>query len=137
MVETRDSCRRAARAAQSLNPSHSATVSGAKRGGERGIRTLGRVSPTHAFQACSLNHSDISPFEQTEESNAIGQVGEMGTGSSRPLLSGYFLLERDLAAAGLRVRPTVAIASSFSSSCSPDSLPSSASGLIMLAIWVS
>ena len=31
-------------------------------GGERGIRTLGRVSPTHAFQACSLNHSDISPF---------------------------------------------------------------------------
>ena len=33
-----------------------------KDGGERGIRTLGRVSPTHAFQACSLNHSDISPL---------------------------------------------------------------------------
>ena len=32
-----------------------------KIGGERGIRTLGRVSPTHAFQACSFNHSDISP----------------------------------------------------------------------------
>jgi hypothetical protein len=31
-------------------------------GGERGIRTLGRVSPTHAFQACSFNHSDISPL---------------------------------------------------------------------------
>jgi hypothetical protein len=31
-------------------------------GGERGIRTLGRVSPTHAFQACSFNHSDISPY---------------------------------------------------------------------------
>ncbi len=30
-------------------------------GGERGIRTLGRLSPTHTFQACSLNHSDISP----------------------------------------------------------------------------
>lgn len=30
-------------------------------GGERGIRTLGRVSPTHAFQACSFNRSDISP----------------------------------------------------------------------------
>src|SRR2546425_8127858 len=30
-------------------------------GGERGIRTHGRVSPTHAFQACSFNHSDISP----------------------------------------------------------------------------
>jgi hypothetical protein len=33
-----------------------------KVGGERGIRTLGRVSPTHAFQACSFNHSDISPY---------------------------------------------------------------------------
>ena len=33
-------------------------------GGERGIRTLGRVSPTHAFQACSFNHSDISPLEK-------------------------------------------------------------------------
>src|SRR5215471_4214231 len=34
----------------------------AKSGGESGIRTHGRVSPTHAFQACSLNHSDISPL---------------------------------------------------------------------------
>src|SRR5687767_1525709 len=32
-------------------------------GGESGIRTHGRVSPTHAFQACSFNHSDISPFD--------------------------------------------------------------------------
>jgi hypothetical protein len=32
-------------------------------GGEKGIRTLGTVSRTHAFQACSFNHSDISPFE--------------------------------------------------------------------------
>jgi integrase len=31
-------------------------------GGESGIRTHGRVSPTHAFQACSFNHSDISPY---------------------------------------------------------------------------
>ena len=39
-------------------------VSGASEfGGERGIRTLGRVSPTHAFQACSIDHSDISPFK--------------------------------------------------------------------------
>ena len=30
-------------------------------GGESGIRTHGRVSPTHAFQACSFNRSDISP----------------------------------------------------------------------------
>ncbi len=31
-------------------------------GGESGIRTHGRVAPTHAFQACSFNHSDISPW---------------------------------------------------------------------------
>ena len=30
-------------------------------GGEGGIRTPGKVAPTHAFQACSLNHSDTSP----------------------------------------------------------------------------
>ena len=30
-------------------------------GGEGGIRTHGRGKPTHAFQACSLNHSDTSP----------------------------------------------------------------------------
>ena len=35
----------------------------AESGGESGIRTHGRVSPTHAFQACSFNHSDISPFK--------------------------------------------------------------------------
>ena len=31
-------------------------------GGERGIRTLGTVARTHAFQACSFNRSDISPL---------------------------------------------------------------------------
>jgi hypothetical protein len=30
-------------------------------GGERGIRTLVRVSPKHAFQACAFSHSAISP----------------------------------------------------------------------------
>jgi len=33
-----------------------------KKNGERGIRTPGTVSRTHAFQACSLSHSDISPI---------------------------------------------------------------------------
>ena len=32
-----------------------------KTGGEGGIRTHGRVTPTHAFQACSFGHSDTSP----------------------------------------------------------------------------
>ena len=30
-------------------------------GGESGIRTHGTVARTHAFQACALNHSAISP----------------------------------------------------------------------------
>ena len=30
-------------------------------GGERGIRTLGSISTTHAFQACALSHSATSP----------------------------------------------------------------------------
>ena len=30
-------------------------------GGERGIRTPGGFYPTHAFQACALSHSAISP----------------------------------------------------------------------------
>jgi hypothetical protein len=30
-------------------------------GGEKEIRTLERVAPLHAFQACSFNHSDTSP----------------------------------------------------------------------------
>ena len=32
-------------------------------GGESGIRTHDRVSPIHAFQACALNHSAISPIK--------------------------------------------------------------------------
>ena len=31
--------------------------------GERGIRTLGTLASTHAFQACSFSHSDISPVQ--------------------------------------------------------------------------
>src|SRR4029450_10595560 len=42
-----------------LNDGRSGGASGI--GGESGIRTHGRVSPTHAFPACSFNHSDISP----------------------------------------------------------------------------
>src|SRR5579864_5581717 len=36
-------------------------------GGERGIRTLDRVSPIHAFQACAFNHSAISPVRNKED----------------------------------------------------------------------
>ena len=34
---------------------------GGVHGGESGIRTHGTVSRTHAFQACALSHSAISP----------------------------------------------------------------------------
>jgi len=45
------------------HPPKRASVCSTKRktGGERGIRTLDRVSPIHAFQACAFNHSAISP----------------------------------------------------------------------------
>jgi hypothetical protein len=33
----------------------------AKTGGQRGIRTLDRLSPIHAFQACAFNHSATCP----------------------------------------------------------------------------
>lgn len=38
-------------------------------GGERGIRTPDTVSHIHAFQACSFNHSDISPNQQKDGVN--------------------------------------------------------------------
>src|ERR1700676_1529534 len=39
------------------------------RGGEGGIRTHGRVTPTHAFQACSLNRSDTSPLTKPNQTS--------------------------------------------------------------------
>ena len=48
-------------------------------GGESGIRTHGRVSPTHAFQACSFNRSDISPRTWLARSD-----GQSITGAFRP-----------------------------------------------------
>ena len=33
-----------------------------RNGGEGGIRTHGRVAPTHAFQACTFDHSVTSPY---------------------------------------------------------------------------
>jgi hypothetical protein len=44
---------------------HERGVPPLRNGGEGGIRTHGRISPTHAFQACSLNRSDTSPSQQT------------------------------------------------------------------------
>jgi hypothetical protein len=35
--------------------------------GERGIRTLGTLAGTHAFQACSIGLSDISPEQSLIE----------------------------------------------------------------------
>jgi hypothetical protein len=52
--------------------------------GESGIRTHGGVSPTHAFQACSLNHSDISPkpFDSTTKKSHFNRAIRSGRGGS-------------------------------------------------------
>lgn len=44
-------------------------------GGQGGIRTLGTLSRTHAFQACALNHSATCPFF---EKLAAGQLDRSG-----------------------------------------------------------
>src|SRR5688572_22128362 len=54
-------------------------------GGESGIRTHGRVSPTHAFQACSFNHSDISPFRI----NSLRAVADQITRNGLDVLAFY------------------------------------------------
>ena len=57
-IRARSGDRRGATEAHSLRRQRSE----ASCGGESGIRTHGRrITPTHAFQACSINHSDISP----------------------------------------------------------------------------
>jgi hypothetical protein len=45
-------------------------------GGEGEIRTHGRVSPTHAFQACSLNRSDTSPQGEPNQTSTNFQAEE-------------------------------------------------------------
>ena len=61
--------RRAKHVAANRKTTRAATdgASATEGGGESGIRTHGRVSPTHAFQACSFNHSDISPIEWNQQ----------------------------------------------------------------------
>jgi hypothetical protein len=49
-------------------------------GGESGIRTHGTLSRTHAFQACALNHSAISPTRTAR----IGAVA-CAQGFNRPM----------------------------------------------------
>jgi hypothetical protein len=46
--------------------------------GESGIRTHGGVTPTHAFQACSLNHSDISPELSDSTIGLLEDLGVLG-----------------------------------------------------------
>ena len=57
--------------------------------GERGIRTPGTVTRTHAFQACSLSHSDISPAAVSLQPSAISQGVRESLGFSVLLLTAY------------------------------------------------
>jgi hypothetical protein len=54
--------RRAKRVGSCLKPAQLRLTSRSEVGGESGIRTHGRVSPTHAFQACLIDRSSISPL---------------------------------------------------------------------------
>ena len=56
-----------------------------RNGGEGGIRTHGRVSPTHAFQACSLNRSDTSPRRVQPIKNNRCAHGEQTAGRQRSM----------------------------------------------------
>jgi hypothetical protein len=46
-------------------------------GGEGGIRTLVRLSPKHAFQACAIDHSATSP-NQSDEGRTLAPPGQEG-----------------------------------------------------------
>ena len=50
-------------------------------GGERGIRTLGGVSPTHPFQGCTIGHSVISPLKLRREKYVRGRSIENSLGN--------------------------------------------------------
>ena len=52
-------------------------------GGERGIRTLGTVSRTHAFQACAFNHSATSPHWNGRNIHKIILRSSIVTGSEQ------------------------------------------------------
>src|SRR6201996_8216812 len=49
-------------------------------GGETGIRTLGTLSRTHAFQACALSRSAISPATGGGEYQTRGGTGTLNHG---------------------------------------------------------
>lgn len=61
-------------------------------GGQRGIRTLGTLSRTHAFQACAIDHSATCPFPHRgnaravdpREARLIEQTGPLGKRGAAP-----------------------------------------------------
>src|SRR5579885_421387 len=61
-----------------------------KTGGEGGIRTHGKVSPTHAFQACSLSHSDTSPLRRASDGQLDCMVQRIESAREEPA---HLLLE--------------------------------------------
>ena len=52
-------------------------------GGGRGIRTLGTVSRTHAFQACAFNHSATPPDTGRSQRRNISRCSCHATGNTR------------------------------------------------------
>src|ERR1700726_532846 len=84
-------------------------------GGEGGIRTHGRISPTHAFQACSLNRSDTSPLVLEQFSRKEGFAHTSSNQTDAPdgrLASSAVLLRFELHAL-LPLRATLAVGPVF------------------------
>ena len=102
-------CSRRAEASRGVPGDCSLRQSGAKRriGGESGIRTHGRVSPTHAFQACSIDHSDISPFRINDLRTHNDQgIADCDKSSNVPRsLTGFFKYSRAITARSAKCPP--------------------------------
>ena len=62
---------------------HSSDRRRCRSGGEAGIRTRGGVSPTHALQACSFNHSDTSPRFRDQQNRHLRPAPPRHLTSSR------------------------------------------------------
>ncbi len=59
-------------------------------GGQGGIRTLGDIAATHAFQACSFDHSDTCP----SEGGTLGTHQALGNPFLKSFASSFFPIEK-------------------------------------------
>ena len=82
-------------------------------GGKSGIRTHGTIASTHAFQACSLNHSDILPgviipqkHGYVNKQQKVARLNDIACPINGPRLSSLF--GRDISVPSLMAEPAKA-----------------------------